>query len=170
MTGVQTCALPICQGLSAACGIAYGNRLDGVDRWTFAVIGDGESDEGQNWEAAMFAAHYKLDKLIAFTDYNKMQIDGYTADIMDLGDIEGKWRGFGWRVLRADGHDVAALDAVIAQAKRSEGRPTMIILDTVKGKGCTFAEGNIGNHNMNVSREQMEEALAALNAGAAGRK
>lgn len=158
------------QGLSAACGIAYGNRLDGVDRWTFAVIGDGESDEGQNWEAAMFAAHYKLDKLIAFTDYNKMQIDGYTADIMDLGDIEGKWRGFGWRVLRADGHDVAALDAVIAQAKRSEGRPTMIILDTVKGKGCTFAEGNIGNHNMNVSREQMEEALAALNAGAAGRK
>lgn len=150
------------QGLSAACGISYGNRIDGIPAYTFAIIGDGESDEGQNWEAALFAAHHKLDHLIAFTDYNKMQIDGYTMDILDLGDIEGKWRGFGWRVFRVDGHDVRALDAAISLAKASKGQPVMIILDTIKGKGCSFAEGNLGNHNMNITKEQMEEALAAL--------
>ena len=152
------------QGLSAACGIALGNRVDGVDAWTYCIVGDGECDEGQNWEAAMFAAHYKLDRLIAFTDYNKMQIDGYTADIMDLGDVEAKWRGFGWRVLRLDGHDHQALEAAIDLARSGSGKPSMLILDTIKGKGCTFAEGNIGNHNMNVSPDQLKEALAALEA------
>lgn len=162
--GVDMTTGSLGQGLSAACGIAYGNRMDHIDAYTFAIIGDGESDEGQNWEAAMFAAHNKLDQLIAFTDYNKMQIDGYTADILDLGDIEGKWRSFGWRVLRVDGHNVDALDAAITLAKIGRGQPTMIILDTIKGKGCSFAEGNLGNHNMNVSKEQMEAALAALQA------
>lgn len=150
------------QGLSSACGIAYGNRMDGYNCWTFVIVGDGELDEGQNWEAAMFAAHYKLDRLIAFMDYNKMQIDGYTRDIMDLGDVEGKWRSFGWRTLRLNGHDIGALDSAIDLAKRGSGQPTMIIMDTIKGKGCSFAEGNVGNHNMNVTAAQMEEALAAL--------
>jgi len=164
--GVDMTTGSLGQGLSAACGIAYGNRLDGLDAWTYAIIGDGESDEGQNWEAAMFAAHYGLDHLIAFTDYNKMQIDGYTREIMDLGDIEAKWRGFGWRVIRLDGHDLRALDAALNLAKHSPGQPHMIIMDTIKGKGCSFAEGSVGNHNMNVSPEQMNRALADL--GSAG--
>lgn len=160
--GVDMTTGSLGQGLSAACGIAYGNRLDGLDSYTYAIIGDGESDEGQNWEAAMFASHKNLDHLITFTDYNKMQIDGYTRDILDLGDIEGKWRSFGWRVLRVDGHNIKALDAAISLAKTTRGQPVMIIMDTIKGKGCSFAEGNLGNHNMNVSKEQMESALAVL--------
>ena len=150
------------QGLSAACGIALGNRIDRVNARTFCIIGDGESDEGQVWEAAMFAAQYGLDKIVAFTDYNKMQIDGYTKDILDLGDIELKWKSFGWNTARIDGHDYTAIDKAISTAEKSGEKPSMIILDTIKGKGCTFAEGELGSHNMTVSRDQLKEALAAL--------
>jgi transketolase len=150
------------QGLSAACGIALGNVIDKRDSYTYCIIGDGESNEGQNWEAAMFASQYKLNKLIAFTDYNKMQIDGYTNEIMDLGDIEGKWKSFGWNVMRVNGHDYDLIDNAILQAQNSADKPTMIVLDTIKGRGCSFAEGDLGNHNMPVNEEQLKEALAAL--------
>ena len=156
------------QGLSAAVGLCLSNRISKIDSRVFAIIGDGESNEGQNWEAAMTAAQFKTEKLIAFTDYNKMQIDGMTADVMDLGDIEGKWKTFGWNVLRVDGHDIPAIIAAVETIEKQNAenhKPGMIILDTVKGKGCSFAEGNLGNHNMVYSREQAAEAIALLEKG-----
>lgn len=150
------------QGLSAACGMALSCKIDKLENYTYAIIGDGESDEGQNWEAAMFASQYKLNKLIAFTDYNKLQLDGTTESTMDLGDIEGKWRAFGWNVYRCDGHDIAAIESKIECAKLSNYKPNMIILDTVKGKGAAFAENKLTNHNMVVSKEIASEAINEL--------
>ena len=150
------------QGLSAACGLALAQKIDKKENRVFAIIGDGESQEGQNWEAAMFAAHYKLDNLIAFTDYNRMQIDGITDDIMDLGDIEGKWATFGWFVQRVDGHDFKAMREAIAKAKKQKARPSMIILDTIKGKGAAFCEGKVTNHNMAFDLDIANEAIAQL--------
>ena len=154
------------QGLSAAVGISLAQRIDGHDNWVYACIGDGESQEGQNWEAAMTAAHYKTDRLIAFTDFNKMQIDGMTEDIMGLEKIEDKWASFNWHVQRVDGHDMNAVDDAIENAKAASGRPHMIILDTVKGKGAAFAEGNPGNHNMVFDYEKAKQAMDALDAEA----
>lgn len=163
------------QGISAACGIALANRIDGRPVHTYAIIGDGESDEGQVWEAAMFAAHNKLDRLIAFTDNNKMQIDGTTAEIMGVdaegSDLVAKWSAFGWAAERVPGHDVAAIDAAIGRAKArasaagaagSAGKPTMIVLDTIKGKGASFCEGQVGSHNMNFDYETAKKAIAEL--------
>jgi transketolase len=154
------------QGLSAACGIALGRKIDGSPVWIYAIIGDGESQEGQNWEAAMFAAQYGLSRLIAFTDYNKLQIDGTTDEIMSLGDIEGKWTSFGWYVQRCGGHDLRAMHEAVSRARaQSEGpagKPSMIILDTVKGKDAAFCEGKVESHNMPVSVEAAEKAIADL--------
>jgi transketolase len=153
------------QGLSAACGIALARKIDRSAVTVFALIGDGESQEGQNWEAAMFAAQYKLGNLVAFTDYNKLQIDGTTDEIMSLSDIEGKWRSFGWYVRRCGGHDFAAMHEAVCMAREQGidgGKPSMIILDTVKGKGAAFCEGKIESHNMPVTREMAKEAIAAL--------
>jgi transketolase len=150
------------QGLSAACGLAYGRRLDHNPVYTYAIIGDGETQEGQNWEAAMFAAQYKLDHLIAFTDYNKLQIDGYTDQIMSLGDLEGKWNSFGWFTQRVDGHDLVAMDEAVANAQSQTGKPSMIILDTIKGKGASFCEALPTNHNMTFDLETAKAAIAEL--------
>jgi len=154
------------QGLSAACGIALANRIDSRQVFTFAVIGDGESDEGQVWEAAMFASHNRLDRLIAFTDCNKMQIDGTTAAILDIESLEAKWSAFGWSTKRVDGHDVEAISAAIDDARMGaaecRGKPTMIILDTVKGKGAAFCEGLVTNHNMTFDYETAKNAIAEL--------
>ena len=149
------------QGLSAACGIALANRIDGIDCDVYAILGDGESDEGQVWEAAMLASKYRLTRLIAFTDRNKLQIDGPTEEIMDLGRLEDKWAAFGWRASRADGHDVAAIDEAIREAK-ARGGPAMIILDTIKGKGASFCEGAVTNHNMAFDYETAKAAIAQL--------
>jgi len=149
------------QGLSAACGIALANRIDGIDCDVYAILGDGESDEGQVWEAAMLASKYRLTRLIAFTDNNKLQIDGPTKEIMDLGRLEDKWAAFGWRASRADGHDVAAIDEAIREAK-ARGGPAMIILDTIKGKGASFCEGAVTNHNMAFDYETAKAAIAQL--------
>ncbi len=150
------------QGLSAACGLAYAARVDGNSRYVYAVIGDGESQEGQNWEAALFASHYKLANLIAFTDYNKMQIDGLTEDIMSLGDIELKWTSFGWYTQRVDGHDLQAIEAAVEHAKSLSDKPSMIILDTIKGKGASFCENKVTNHNMNFDLQIANQAIAEL--------
>lgn len=162
--GVDMTTGSLGQGFSAAVGIALGHAMNGSDVRTYAVIGDGETDEGQIWEAAMFAGNRKLSKLVAFTDYNKQQLDGYTAEIADLEDLEGKWRAFGWNVLRADGHDMEAMDKAIDQALAQQEKPTMVILDTIKGKGCFFAEGHAANHNMSYTLEQAREAVAKLEA------
>lgn len=161
------------QGLSAACGMALAARMDGKDALTYAIIGDGETDEGQNWEAALFAAHQGLDGLVAFTDNNSMQIDGTTTEILGIdgagSDLVAKWKAFGWEAERVPGHDLAAIDAAIgrALARRAAGtegarKPTMIVLDTVKGKGCSYCEGQVGSHNMPVTPEMTAAALAAL--------
>ena len=160
--GIDMTAGSLGQGLSAAVGKALGHRVDGIDSKIFVIIGDGESNEGQVWEAAMCAAHYKLNNIIAFTDYNKMQIDGYTQDIMNIDDLNTKWAGFGWNVMRVDGHSFPALNRAIKRAKEESCRPTMIIMDTIKGKGAYFAEGKLSNHNMAFDYATAKEAIARL--------
>ena len=151
------------QGISAACGMAKALQINKSASRVYCIIGDGESDEGQVWEAAQFAAHHKLGNLIAFTDANRLQIDGYTDEVMGLGDLTTKWSAFGWYAQRVPGHDIAAIDEAISRASReARDRPSMIVLDTIKGKGCSFCEGDPGNHNMNISAEQARSALAAL--------
>jgi transketolase len=150
------------QGLSAAVGIALANRMDGIDRNVYALVGDGESHEGQVWEAAMCAAHYRLNKLIAFTDYNKMVVDGYTCDIMSIDDITAKWTAFGWFALRVSGHDFNEMENAILRAKDQNDRPSMIVLDTKKGKGAFFAEDNTANHNMACDEETAQKAIEIL--------
>lgn len=150
------------QGASAAVGIALADKLKKNDAFTYLIIGDGESQEGQVWESAMFASHYKLGNLIAFNDYNKMQIDGTTYDIMGIDDVNTKWHGFGWHVQRVDGHDPAQLTEAVLRAKQVGERPSMIICDTIKAKGFSLAEGQVGSHSMPFTYEQAQEAIAAL--------
>lgn len=150
------------QGVSASIGLALGNRLNGEPGIIYLIVGDGESNEGQVWEGAMCAAHYRLGNLIGFMDYNHMQIDGYTRDIMDLEVAEEKWSAFGWFAQRVDGHDFVALDRAIERAKKEDARPSMIVMDTVKGKGAHFAEDNVGNHNMKVDEAMAAEAIRRL--------
>ncbi len=152
------------QGLSAAVGIALGNRLDGVDSTVYCLIGDGESNEGQIWEAAMSASQFSLGNLIAFTDYNKMQIDGYMHDVMSIEDLTAKWVAFGWFVQRVNGHEFEPMDQAVERAKAETQRPAMIVLDTIKGKGAFFAEGKLSSHNMPVDYETAQEAIARLDA------
>jgi len=151
------------QGLSAAIGIALGNRLDHVDSTVYCIVGDGESNEGQIWEAAMAGAQFQVSNLIAFTDYNKMQIDGYMCDVMNIEDLTAKWVSFGWFVQRVNGHSFEDMDKAIERAKAEAYRPSMIVLDTIKGKGIFFAEGLLSNHNMPVDYEAAKEACARLN-------
>ena len=154
------------QGISAAIGMALANRMDGLDKKIYLIIGDGESQEGQIWEGAMAAAHFKLNNLIAFTDNNKMGIDGYTKDTMNLEDFTAKWSAFGWYVQRVDGHNFSELDNAIQQAKRETARPSMIIMDTIKGKGAFFAEAKLENHNMFYNYDTAKEAIRRLEAEA----
>lgn len=154
------------QGFSAALGIALGLRMDKVSATVYTIIGDGESDEGQVWEAALFAGSQGLSNLIAFTDYNKQQLDGYTKDIINLDDLDAKWNAFGWYTQRVDGHDIAALDEAIEKAVGQGKKPAMIIMDTIKGRGCSFAEGIQNNHSMAFNLEKAKEAIAALEASA----
>jgi len=146
------------QGLSVACGMALANKLDGKTRRVFAIIGDGETQEGQNWEAAEFASQFKLSNLIAFTDYNKLQIDGTTDEIMSLGDIEARWQSFGWHTERCSGHDFEAIFEAVAGASKQTDKPSMIILDTIKGKGMKVFENQVSSHNAPVTLEMEREA------------
>lgn len=150
------------QGMSTAIGTAWGNRHLGRDCFTYLVLGDGESQEGQVWEGALFAAQRKLSNLIAFVDYNKKQLDGYISDICDLGDYAQKFREFGWNVAECDGHDVLALRDAIRLARRNGEKPSMIVMHTEKGKDCTFAEGVLYNHHVPVSEEDCKAAIGKL--------
>lgn len=151
------------QGASSAMGIACGNRLKGYDNYTYLIIGDGEAEEGQVWEAAIFAHAKKLSKVIAFIDYNKCQIDDYVENLCAMGDIAKKFESFGWYAQNVeDGNDVEQILAAIANAKAQDERPSAIILNTVKGKGYSRIEGSLGSHNMPVTAEMVEEALAEL--------
>ena len=144
------------QGLSVCAGAAYANKLKGYKSRMFCIMGDGESVEGQIWEAAAFAAQYKLDNLIAITDCNKLQIDGPVDDIVSLGDIEGKWKSFGWDVVRADGHDFKEIEKAFKAVDKMKGKPKMIILDTIKGKGVPNLEGKVDSHNAKITVDEVK--------------
>ena len=147
------------QGMSTAIGVALGSRMSGLQSYTYLILGDGECNEGQVWEGAMFASYNKLGGLIAFIDWNKQQLDGFTKDILDMGDFGEKFKSFGWHTQAVDGHDPGKIKTAIVEAKNIKDKPSAIILDTVKGRGCNFAEGVAGNHHMNFTKDQIEKAI-----------
>ena len=164
--GVDMTAGSLGQGFSCAVGIALGSKLEEDGATIYALIGDGESQEGQIWEAGMFAAAKKLDNLIAFTDYNKLQIDDEVAKVNDIAPLAEKWAAFGWNVIDVeDGNDVEQVSEAVRHAKLGigSGRPTMVILNTKKGCGVKWIEDlGAGNHNTNVSEEQAQAAIAEI--------
>lgn len=162
LPGVDMSTGSLGQGLSAACGMALAAKIDQKDYHVFAVIGDGETQEGQIWEAAMFAAHYKLDNLIVFLDHNGLQIDGRTTDVMSPEPLDEKWKSFGWQVQIIDGHDLEAIAGAVKSAKEGKGKPAMIIANTVKGKGVSFMENQAGWHGRAPKPEEAQKALEEL--------
>ncbi len=160
--GVDFTAGSLGQGFSAAVGIALGQKIRNMDAFTYAIIGDGESQEGQIWEAAQTANHWKLGNLIAFTDYNKQQLDGYVNDVSDMEYIETRWLGFNWHVQRINGHSFEQLDRAVENAKKVTDRPSMIILDTIKSYGYLPGEGVTANHSMPINAESAAKAIADL--------
>lgn len=150
------------QGFSVSVGMATAVKMDNSPFYVFSVIGDGESQEGQIWEAAMFAGNHGLDHLISFTDYNKMQIDGEINEINDVSPLDKKWEAFNWHVQVINGHDVIQIIEAIENAKKVIGKPSMIIMNTIKGKGADFAEGKVDSHNMPVSKEMAAQAIERL--------
>lgn len=163
--GVELSTGPLGLGLSAAQGMALGARMDGRDFRTYVLLGDGEIQEGIVWEAAMSAAKFGLDNLTAILDYNKVQLDGTTDEIMPLGDVRAKWESFGWHVIEIDGHKVEEIADALDRAKAVKGRPTIIVARTVKGKGVSFMEGKNTWHGKPISREEYEAAKAELGGG-----
>lgn len=160
--GVEMPAGPLGIGLGAAQGMALALRLQKNPARVYAVLGDGEIDEGTIWESAMSAAKYRLSNLTAILDYNKVQLDGTNNEIMPLGDVEAKWRSFGWNVLRCDGHSIAALNDALDQAVACTDRPTIIVADTVKGKGVSFMEGQSVWHGAPLPADKLAIALKEL--------
>jgi len=150
------------QGLSFAIGVALAGRLDRQQYRVYALLGDGECDEGQVWEAAMAAAHFKLDNLVAIVDNNGQQIDGWNRDVMNLEPFNQKWQAFGWRVLEVDGHDFDQLLNAFARAEQVRGQPVVIIAHTIKGKGVSFMENNPAFHGKAPNAEEMAIALKEL--------
>lgn len=160
--GVDMSTGSLGQGISTAVGMAMAGKLDKKDYRVFALLGDGELQEGQVWEAAMSAAHYKLDNLTAFIDYNSLQIDGRIQDVMSPDPIDEKFKAFGWHVIKIDGHNYEEIIAAINEAKSTEGKPTMIVAKTVKGKGVSFMEDDASWHGSTPNREQCEQALREI--------
>lgn len=154
--GVDMTTGSLGQGVSAACGMALAAKIDNADWRVYTILGDGELEEGEVWEAAMFAGHYKLDHLTAFVDNNGLQIDGKITEVMSPLPIGDKFKAFGWHVIHVDGHDVSALHQAIAEAKETKGQPTMIVMKTVKGKGVKEVEGQVGWHGKAPTAEQCE--------------
>ena len=160
--GVEMSAGSLGQGLSFAIGIALAGRLNLKDYSVYVLLGDGECDEGQVWEAAMAAAHFKLDKLVAIVDNNGLQIDGWNREVMNLAPFEEKWRAFGWHVIEVDGHDLTQVIEGLNRAKSVEGQPAVVIARTVKGKGVSFMENNVEFHGKTPNAAQLEMALKEL--------
>lgn len=158
-TGIDITTGSLGQGASAAAGAALALRMDGKGSRVFLILGDGELDEGQVWEMALFAAHRGLSNLIAFVDNNHLQIDGTTDEVCALGDIADKFRAFGWFAQAVDGHDVEAIDRAVDAAKAQNSQPSVIVLDTVKGCGWSAAAGKAGSHSRTVSGADLADAL-----------
>ncbi len=164
LPGIRMASGSLGQGLSVAVGAALAKKLNGDTHFVYSLHGDGELQEGQIWEAMMFAAHHKVDNLIATVDWNGQQIDGSNEDVLSLGDLPGKWAAFGWEVLHLDGHDMQAILDVMAKAKTlaGKGKPIVILMKTDMGKGVDFMEGTHHWHGKAPNAEQTAVALAQL--------
>lgn len=160
--GVEMSTGSLGQGLSMSCGIALAGKMDGKDYKVYCMLGDGELQSGQNWEAAMFAANYKLNNLIAIVDRNRLQICGDTEEVMSLEPLVDKWMAFGWDVIEADGHDIDKVVAAFEEAKADRDSPVVIIFNTVKGKGVSFMENNPGFHGKACNATEYKQAVEEL--------
>src|SRR4030043_768875 len=158
LPGVEVSTGSLGQGLSIANGIALGLKLDRLNSRVYCLLGDGEIQEGQVWEAAMTASHYRLDNVCAIIDNNGLQIDGQCCDVMSIEPIVDKWKAFGWHVIDIDGHDMGAILEAFDEAETVKLKPTMIIARTVKGKGISFFEGKVQYHGIAPTREELEKA------------
>lgn len=153
------------QGLSIANGLAMGYRMQGIEGRCYCLLGDGELQEGQVWEAAMTAAQQKLDHVCAIVDNNHVQLDGMTADVCCVEPVADKWRYFGWNVITVDGHDLDALYAAYRSAGETKGRPTVLVAETIKGKGVSFMEGQAGWHGAVPNEAQYKQAMTEIEGG-----
>ena len=162
--GVDMSTGSLGQGISAACGMAKAAKLNSKDYRVYTMLGDGECEEGQVWEAAMFAAHYKLNNLIAFLDFNGLQIDGDITKVMNPTPFDKKFEAFGWNVIRINAHDFNLIEAAVKEAKSVEDRPTLILADSIKGKGVSFMENKAEWHGAAPNKEQYEQAISELDA------
>jgi len=160
--GVEMSAGSLGQGLSFGIGIALAGRLDKRDYHVYVLLGDGECEEGQVWEAAMFAPHFQMDNLTAIVDHNGIQLDGRCCDIMGIEPLADKWRAFNWHVLEIDGHDMKQILQALKEAREIKGKPTVVIARTVKGKGVSFMENNVDFHGKAPSTQETEIALKEL--------
>ena len=163
--GVDMSTGSLGQGLSAANGMAIAGKLDKKNYRVYAVLGDGEIQEGQIWEAAMSATHYKLDNLVAFVDYNGLQIDGSNEEVMNVSPVDKKFEAFGWNVIVIDGHNMEEIKNALDKAREVKGMPTAIIAKTVKGKGVSFMENQSSWHGTAPNAEQRVQALTELKGG-----
>ena len=162
LAGVEMSTGSLGQGLSAAVGMALAAKIDNKEYFTYSILGDGEVQEGQIWEAAMFASHNNLGNLIAFLDFNGLQIDGKVQDVMGVDPLPEKWNSFGWHVQIIDGHDFLQICNAVKQAKLIKDKPSMIIANTIKGKGVSFMENEAGWHGNAPSADQVTQALSEL--------
>ncbi len=162
--GVDMSTGSLGQGISAACGMALSGKISCDHYRVYAVLGDGELEEGQVWEAAMFAAHYKLDNLCAIVDNNGLQIDGKISDVMSPYPIDGKFEAFGWHVITINGHDFNEIERAFNESETVMGKPTVIILRTTKGKGVSYMENSIGWHGKAPNDAEYEQAMSELRA------
>ncbi|MCX5668012.1 MAG: transketolase [Candidatus Omnitrophica bacterium] len=162
LAGIEISSGSLGQGLSIANGMALAARLDKSDTRIYCLMGDGETNEGQVWEAAMTASHYKLDNVCAIIDYNKLQIDGFCCEVKDMGAYLDKWKDFGWNVIETDGHDIEKLMAAFDKAKTVKGMPTVIVAHTIKGRGVSFVENKVEWHGIAPKAEECERAIKEL--------
>ena len=165
--GIDMSSGSLGQGISAAAGMALAGKIDNKDYRVYSLLGDGEIEEGQVWEAAMFAAHYKLDNLVAIVDNNGLQIDGKIEDVMSPYPIVDKFKAFGWHVIEMDAHDFDSIEAAFNEAESVSGQPVAIIQKSVKGKGVSFMENNVSWHGSAPNDEQYEQAMGELKAALA---
>ena len=162
--GVDMSSGSLGQGISVACGIALAGKIDNADYKEYTVLGDGEIEEGQVWEAAMFAAHYKLDNLLAIVDNNGLQIDGKITEVCSPEPITDKFAAFGWHVITMDAHDFDSIEKAFDEAEKISGKPVVIVQKSIKGKGVSFMEDKCSWHGTAPNKEQYDQAMAELNA------
>jgi transketolase len=165
LPGIEVSTGSLGQGLSVANGMALGLRLDNKSARVYCIMGDGEIQEGQIWEAAMTSAHYRIDNLCAVVDNNRLQIDGRVRDVMNIEPIGDKWKAFGWHVIDIDGHDMESILKALDEAEAVKGKPTVIIANTKKGKGVSFFEDKVEYHGVAPTKEEFEQAVKELGGG-----